>query len=77
MYAVMTSIPWLYTVHTINPYQKIVLRVTKARICVTFCAGIVHQSYEFTVCSNGCRKKISLTQSINQLGCIYSPVTFS
>ena len=22
MYALMTNIPWLYTVHTINPYQK-------------------------------------------------------
>ena len=77
MYALMTNIPWLYTVPTINPYQKIVLRVTKARICVTFSADIVHQSYEFTVYSNVCRKKISLTQSMNQLGRIYSPVTFS
>ena len=71
MYALMTNIHWLYTVHTINPYQNIVLRVTEARICVTFCTDIVHQSYEFTVYSNGCWNKISLTQSINQLGCIY------
>ena len=68
MYAPRSHVYTVYIEHTINPYRKHSFTCNQG---VHLCADIVHQSYEYTVYNNGCRNKISLTQSINQVGCIY------
>ena len=75
MYALMTNIPWLYTVHTINPYQKHSFTCNKGAHMCYILRG--YRTSIIRIYSNGFRKKISLTQPINQLGRIYSPVTLS